>query len=329
MSRKPGGWPVIVIGGPTGVGKTEVALEIARRLSGEVLSADSRQIYRKLSVGTAKPEGKWCPTPEGPRYVVQGVVHHLLDHVAPTETYTAGRFTKEATAVLVELSRRNVPAILVGGTGMYLRALVRGLAPLPEANPALRKELTERAEREGREVLHKELGKVDPIAAQAIPPNNLQRVIRALEVNLITGRALSVLQKEGTHPAPWDFSWYGLRWDPTDYATHLKNRCLAMEEGLIAETKSLLTEGIPPSAPAFQSLGYREAIAYETGKITRDEFENDFNRQTHLYAKRQLTWFRGEPAIRWLDVSKGVTAGRVAEFLLSRHESPHSGGKRG
>jgi tRNA dimethylallyltransferase len=318
VNRRPGGWPVIVIGGPTGVGKTEVALEVARRLSGEVLSADSRQIYQKLIIGTAKPKGKWCPTAEGPRYVVQGVVHHLLDHVPPTETYTAGRFTKEAMMVLEELSQRNVPAILVGGTGMYLRALVRGLAPLPEADPTLRKELTERAEKEGREVLHKELAEVDPFAAQTIPPNNLQRVIRALEVHRITGRALSFLQKELTSPAPWDFSWYGLRWDPATYQTHLKIRCRSMGEGLIAETKGLLAEGLLPSAPAFQSLGYREAIAYETGKITRDEFENAFNRQTHLYAKRQLTWFRGEPAIRWLDVAKGTAAQRVAEQLLSQ-----------
>lgn len=318
MTRKPGGWPVIVIGGPTGVGKTEVALEVARRLSGEILSADSRQIYQGMNVGTAKPKGKWSPTAEGPRYIVQGVVHHLLDHVAPTETYTAGRFTQEATAALVDLSRRNVPAILVGGTGMYLRSLIRGLARLPEADLALRKELSERAEREGRAVLHMELSAVDPTAALAIPSNNIQRVIRALEVHRITGRALSVLQKEGTYPAPWDFTWYGIRWDPDTYSTHLKYRCQSMAEGLMAETKSLLAKGVSPSAPAFQSLGYREAIALETGKMTRDEFDHEFNKQTHLYAKRQLTWFRGESAIRWLDVTKGMTAQGLAEKFLSQ-----------
>ena len=145
MNRKPGGLPVIVIVGPTGVGKTDVALEVAKRLQGEVLSADSRQVYRGLQAGTAKPKGTWSTTQEGPRYVVQGVVHHLLDHVDPTETYTAGRFTWEAKAVLNEMSRRNVPAVIVGGTGLYFRSLVRGLALLPEGDPVLRKKLAHRA----------------------------------------------------------------------------------------------------------------------------------------------------------------------------------------
>jgi tRNA dimethylallyltransferase len=317
MSRRPGGLPVIVIVGPTGVGKTDVALEVAKQLKGEALSADSRQVYRNLRVGTAKPMGKWSATKEGPRYIVKAVVHHLLDHVNPNETYTAGRFTREAKAVLNELSKRDVPAILVGGTGMYIRSLVRGLALLPEGDAILRKELAGQAEREGRTALHQELKKVDPVAAQAIPPNNIQRVIRALEVYKITGRPLSSLQKEGTHPAPWEFVWFGLQWDPGHYQERLAQRCRSMGEGIIAETKALLGMGVPPTAPAFQSLGYREALAFVTGKSSREAFEQDFYKQTALYAKRQFTWFRGEPSIRWLAVQPSSSHKGLANQILS------------
>lgn len=316
VPRHPGGRPILVIVGPTGVGKTDVAVEVARQIAGEVISADSRQVYQGLSVGTAKPVGDWAETAAGRRYLVKGVVHHLLDHVAPTETYTAGRFTREAKAVLEELSRRNVPAILVGGTGMYVRGLIRGLAALPERDPQLRKELTDRALREGRLALHKELSQVDPSAALAIPPNNIQRVIRALEVHKITGRPLSELQREGTHPAPWDFAWYGLRWDPALYSERLKQRCQSMVDGILAETHDLLAKGVPPTAPAFQSLGYREAIAYASGQISREEYHQEFEKQTHLYAKRQLTWFRGEPSVRWVSSGPGITPLLLAKQIL-------------
>ncbi len=138
-NRKPGGLPVLVIVGPTGVGKTDVALEVAKRIKGEVISADSRQVYREMRIGTAKPLGEWSESKGGRRFVVQGVVHHLIDHVDPIETYTAGRFRREAIVVLNELNQRQVPVVVVGGTGMYIRSLVRGLAVLPEGDPTLRK----------------------------------------------------------------------------------------------------------------------------------------------------------------------------------------------
>lgn len=318
--QSPGNCPVFLIVGPTGSGKSEVAVEVARRLSGEVISVDSRQVYQGLNVGTAKPEGKWQSTPQGRRYVVQGIIHHLVDHVSPEEPYTAGRFTHEATAVLSELAGRKTPVVMVGGTGLYFRSLVRGLAPLPAGNPLLRKQFADRAEREGRESLHRELTLVDPTAALVIPPNNIQRVIRALEVHSITGRPLSELQKEGTHPSPWHYRWFGLRWDPNVYQERLKERCLGMEEGILAETRTLLSLGIPPSAPAFQSLGYREAMAQFKETLSREEFSRDFLKETRSYAKRQATWFRGEPAVRWLDIHTPFSAAKIAELLLSDNQ---------
>jgi tRNA dimethylallyltransferase len=320
MNRKPGGLPVIVIVGPTGVGKTDVALAVAKRIKGEVISADSRQVYRELRIGTAKPLGEWSESKGGRRYIVQGVVHHLIDHVDPIETYTAGRFRREAIVVLNELNQRQVPVVVVGGTGMYIRSLVRGLAVLPEGDPTLRKELAARAEVEGRAILHQELRRVDPVAAQTIPPNNIHRVIRALEVHRMTGKPLTVLQKEGTHPFPLDFVWFGLRLDPLIYQERLKHRCEAMGEGILAETRLLLRKGTPPTAPAFQSLGYREAVAYESGRMSRAEFEQELFKQTRLYAKRQLTWFRAEPAIQWLagiPLVEGNGRSEVAKRILS------------
>ncbi|MBK8574822.1 MAG: tRNA (adenosine(37)-N6)-dimethylallyltransferase MiaA [Elusimicrobia bacterium] len=308
---------MIVLVGPTGSGKTDVALAVAKKISAEVISADSRQVYRDLNAGTAKPTGNWSPRPQGPRYVVQGVVHHLLDHVSPTDAYTAGRFNREAMAVLEDLSRRRVPAVVVGGTGLYVRSLVRGLAPLPEGDLGLRKKFAERADREGREALHQDLVRVDPLAAQAIPPNNIQRVIRALEVHSLTGRPLSELQKEGTLPAPLDFIWFGLRWDPSLYQNRIKQRCQNMVGGILMETNVLLAKGVPATAPAFQSLGYREAILHCAGRLTREEFENEFLKQTRFYAKRQLTWFRGEPAIQWIDILPPFSLPEIAGNVLS------------
>lgn len=313
--RRPGELPVLILAGPTGSGKTDVALSLARRRSAEIISADSRQVYQGLRAGTAKPEGAWVPTPQGRRYVVQGVPHHLLDHVPPTDPYTAGDFVREASTVLDDLQERGVPAIIVGGTGMYLRSLVRGLAPLPTGDPRLRQELSDRARREGRAALHGELSRVDPAAALAIPANNLQRVVRALEVYRLTGRRLSDLQREGTRAAPWDFVWCGLRWEPAAAQNRLEQRCRSMAEGIIAETKDLLAQGVPLSAPAFQSLGYREALAHGAGQISREEFEREFFKQTRLYAKRQWTWFRGEKELRWLDVRSPFHPEEAADGL--------------
>jgi tRNA dimethylallyltransferase len=292
----------LILAGPTGSGKTDLALVLARRHSAEIISADSRQVYQGLRAGTAKPEGAWVPTPQGQRYAVQGVLHHLLDHVPPTDPYTAGDFVRESSAVLEDLQERGVPAIIVGGTGMYLRSLVRGLAPLPTGDLRLRAELAARAEREGRAALHGELSRVDPAAALNIPANNLQRVVRALEVYRLTGRRLSDLQREGTRAAPWDFVWCGLRWDSAAALGRLEQRCRSMAEGILTETKDLLARGVPPEAPAFQSLGYREALAHQAARISREEFDREFFKQTRLYAKRQWTWFRGEKELRWLEV---------------------------
>ena len=306
---RPGGWPVIVVLGPTGVGKSEVALALAKRISAEIISADSRQVYQHLCVGTAKPVGVW----QGGEYRVEGVVHHLVDHVAPTEAYTAGRFVRETGKIIADLAKRIVPAVIAGGTGLYIRSLVRGLAPLPEANGGVRDRLAQRARLEGRASLHAELARIDPDSARSIPPNNIQRVIRALEVHELTGKTLSEIQRKDTRPSPWAYKWFGIKMDPDSYGERLKTRCLSMEGGIVEETRALLSQGVSPSAPGFQSLGYTEAIRLLNGEITKESFSQDLFKQTRLYAKRQMTWFRSEPTLRWLD--PGPTTSLVDQIL--------------
>jgi tRNA dimethylallyltransferase len=304
--------PIIV--GPTGSGKTAVGLKVARALEADVISADSRQVYKGLQAGTAKPEGR-----RGPRgYVVEGVVQHLMDILEPTERFSAGDFARQAGELLGGPGR----FVIVGGTGLYLRALVDGLAPLPPRDEAMRRALLARAEREGRAALHAALARVDPPAARAIPPNNIARVVRALEVRELTGKPLSWWQKERTVPSTLPFLWFGLAWEKEALRERLEKRCRKMVPGLLAETESLLEAGVPEDAPAFQSLGYRAAVSHLRGKLSAPDFEAAFFRETKLYVKRQLTWFRANPRIRWIPMPSEAQAARV--ILAAVRASKHS-----
>lgn len=304
--------PIPILVGPTGSGKTAVGLELARALKAEVISADSGQVYKDLKAGTAKPEGRW----DGGAYRVEGVAHHLMDVIPPTERYSAGDFARQAAEIIERRSARSERCVIAGGTGLYIRALVDGLAPLPPRDEALRKELSERAEREGRPALHRALAQVDPDAARGIPPNNIARVVRALEVHALTGKPLSWWQKEKTRPAKWPFKWFGLRWEKEELLARLQERCRAMTPGILEETERLLAAGVPSSAPAFQALGYRSAMRRLKGEISAQELEDDLFRETKLYVKRQLTWFRANPRILWLDVTGSTKPSETARKVL-------------
>ncbi len=297
-----------------------MALELARRLNADVVSADSRQIYKHLLIGTSKPAGQWKEDATHPLkryYAVENIPHHLMDFLEPTGPYNAGLFAKQAGQLLETLLAAQRPVILAGGTGLYLKALVDGLAELPPKDDSLRKQLAERAAREGRKVLHENLVKLDPESAARIPPNNLVRVIRALEVFELTGKPLSWWQKEKTTPSARPFRWFGLRWPKERMEKHLAERCRRMSDGLIEETRRLLDQGVPATAPAFESLGYRTAVDLLAGKLSLAEFEKDFFLQTRQYVKRQMTWFRANIRIHWLDVGEPFDAGKLAEEILS------------
>jgi tRNA dimethylallyltransferase len=236
-----------------------------------------------------------------------------MDFLPPTERFSAGDFARRSSEIIDEIVKKGRPVILVGGTGLYLKALVDGLAPLPPRDESVRRDLAARAKKEGRPALHRELTAVDPVASEKIPANNIQRIVRALEVYRLTGKPLSWWHREKTTPSPLSFLWIGLHWEKSALESRLAERCRAMVNGgLVEETASLLKSGVPADAPAFQSLGYREALAHLAGRLTRAEMSDQFIHQTRLYAKRQLTWFRRDPRVEWMtpEQARGVVGGR-------------------
>ncbi len=285
--------PLVVITGPTGTGKTEAAVRLAGHFRVEVVSADSRQVYRGMDIATAKP------TPEQRA----AVAHHLVDVVNPDERYNAGRFRAESREAISVIRSRGKLPLVVGGTGLYIRALLRGLRPAPPADPAVRRELRDLLEREGVQALHSRLSAVDPEAARRIHPRDPVRIVRALEIHRLTGAPL------GT-PAHWRLSrpeWRALlvgltRPRPSLYALLDARAEQMVSRGLAAETRRLLDAGYSPTLPAMQGIGYRHFARVLRGSWSEADAIHAMKRDTRQYAKRQWTWFAREPNIRWVDV---------------------------
>jgi len=291
--------------GPTGVGKTAVALELARSLPIEIVSVDSRQVYRRMDVGTGKPSAE-----ERRR-----VPHHVMDVVEPDEPYHAARFVREAEDAIGQIRGRGRWPVLVGGTGLYYRALVRGLAPRPPADAALRERLRREAEAAGPAALHRCLGEVDPAAAGRLAATDVVRVTRALEVALLTGGpedpagARSWGESGPRHPTVT----VGLTMERQALYARLDRRVEGMlAAGLLAEVGALLDAGFAADLPAMQGIGYRHLAAVLTGRARRGEAVAGMKRDTRRYAKRQWTWFAREPEVTWLQVSPAGIATAVA-----------------
>ncbi len=285
--------PLIVICGPTAVGKTALALQLAGRYPIEVISADSRQVYRLMDIGTAKP------TPEER----VAVPHHLLGVVWPDEPFDAARYAElAATAIDGVLARGKIP-VLVGGTGLYIRVLTEGLAEVPPADCALRAHLHQEAERFGAPELHRRLVAVDPAAASILHPNDLVRIVRALEVFTLTGHPLSTFQREhGFQDHRYRLLKLGLTMERNDLYQRIDQRAVAMfAGGLFEETEGLLRAGYAPELKSMQTIGYREAARFLRGEISKDQALADLQQATRRYAKRQLTWFRADPEMIWVD----------------------------
>jgi tRNA dimethylallyltransferase len=295
-----------VICGPTAVGKTELTLALAELCNGEIISADSRQVYRLMNIGTAKPS----------RDERLQVPHHLIDVVWPNEEFNAARFITLAEAAIQSIRQRKKRSFLAGGTGLYIKALTEGLLDAPGANPELRKRLHDRAEQEGSESLHAELGRVDPESADRLHPNDLVRIIRALEVFSQSGRPLSTLQDEhafkGGHYRTLKI---GLTCARETLYDRIDRRSEAMfRMGLLEEAEQILQAGYDPELKIFRTIGYRQAFAVLRGEMTRAEAIDDLKRSTRRYAKQQITWFRKDKSIIWLESSSDfVTIHRLIE----------------
>jgi len=307
--------PVAVIAGPTGVGKTAVAVALARRAPIEVISADSRQVYRGMDAATGKP------THEARR----AVVHHLIDVVDPDDRYQAARFRHDAAAAITAIRARGRLPVVVGGTGLYIRALLRGLDPAPPADPAFRRELAALAAREGRPALHARLNVEAPAVARRLHPNDHVRVIRALEV----ARSGATLLGQSRWRDPVGFytvKYFGLTMDRQALARRLESRAAAfVAAGLPGEVEHLLARGYDPSLPSLQSIGYREFAQVARGALAPAEALRLMQRDTVRYAKRQWTWFAREPDIEWIDVERTGGVEGAAEAIASAMKSVRGG----
>ncbi len=304
--------PIIL--GPTAVGKTAVAILLAERTGGEIVSADAFQVYRGMDIATAKPSpGELARVP-----------HHLVDILDPGEEYSAARFRELALPLIEEIKGRGAVPIVSGGAGMYIRVLVDGIFSSPPADRDLRDRLREEEE-ENPGVLHRRLARRDPVSAERIHPRNLKRIIRALEVLDLTGTAISSLQREwgeadGAAESP--FLLIGLNRERTDLYSRIDRRAQVMfEGGLLEETRGLLETGRLEAGPARLALGYREAAGCLRGEYGEEEAVRRLAGATRRFARRQLTWWRKEPRIEWIDLAPGTPPEATAEeiaVLLAR-----------
>ena len=290
----------VCITGPTASGKTELALALAERVPLEIVSMDSAMVYRGLDIGTAKP------SPE----VRSSVPHHLVDIIEPTESYSAGRFAQDAARAIAEIRARGRLPLLVGGTLLYLRALREGLSVLPRADEAIRAELDREAAAHGWQELHDRLRRVDPDAAARIAPADRQRIQRALEVHALTGQSISELQQAGRRARHNGIVMLALvPENRADLAVRIEQRFDAMvARGFVGEVERLRARGdLHPDLPSMRAVGYRQLWSYLDGRYGWDEARTKAIVATRQYAKRQLTWLRGDPTCEvWPALAPGL-----------------------
>jgi len=282
---------IVIIAGPTATGKTALALELASRYNAEIVSADSRQVYRYLDIGTAKPT-----------LAQQAAVpHYLLDVVNPDERFDGARFRTLATEAIQTIQQRDKRILVVGGTGLYLRALTRGLFAGPPADPALRARLHEEEQAKGKGFLHRRLASMDPQAASRLHPHDTVRLIRALEVFLLTGTPISQWQREHAfRDRPFSTLTVSLVMDREALARRIDQRCRQMvQDGLAEEVRRVWELGYGPELASLQTIGYAQIGKMLQGHYGLEEALEKMAQETRRLAKRQLTWLRAEPDVRW------------------------------
>ena len=302
---------IVIIVGPTGVGKSAVAVALALRCGGEIINADAMQVYRHMDIGTAKPS----------REERQGIEHHLMDVVDPDEQFNAARFAELAAGQIQAIAGRGHRAIVTGGTGLYIKALTRGLFKGPGADPALREKYRDRIGRFGLASLYRELQERDAESAARIHPHDSIRIIRALEVLETTGEPIAVKQDvHAFQDEPYATMKIGLTMDRRALYERINARCRGMvSRGLIEEVKELLRMGYHENLKPMQALGYKQIVRYLRGDCDLTAALEDMGMRTRRYAKRQLTWFRADPNIEWHGPDEiGVIEERVNVFYAEK-----------
>ena len=287
---------ILAIVGPTASGKTSLAIKLARKLNAEIISFDSLQVYKYLNIGTAKPS---------PREL-RLAKHHLLSIRYPDEEFNAGTFVKLAQDRIAKLAKQKRNVILVGGTGLYLKALLEGLCPAPPQDQQLRRQLAAQAKKYGNQYLYRQLIRVDPETAKKTHPHNLPRIIRALEVFQLTGQPITAFHGQTVKPA-FHAKIIGLSWPRPLLYRRINQRVEDMfAQGLVKEAKAILRRGYKPELKPLQSLGYRQVYQYLVGKITLPRAIELTQRDTRHYAKRQLSWFRRVNGVKWFALKKDI-----------------------
>lgn len=298
---------VVVIVGPTASGKTAVSIELAKKINGEIISADSMQIYKYMDIGTAKPTLE----------EMQGIKHYMLDVVMPDETFNVAKYKSMAESAIEEILKKGKVPIIVGGTGLYINTLVDGIefADVP-GDEEYRNELIEKGYREGAMSIYKELEKIDSESAKKIDPNNIRRVARALEIYKVTGKTKTQLDIESRKEVKYDYRLFGMEWDRETLYNRIDLRVDKMiEAGLIDEVRNV-TEKFKISNTAVQGLGYKEVIEYLNGNISYEEMIEKLKLETRHYAKRQLTWFRRDKRIKWIKPDENATCVIINELQV-------------
>ena len=294
---------IVAVTGATASGKSALSMELAACLHAEIVCMDSMQIYRGMDIGTAKPS----PADR------QAVVHHMLDIVSPAEPYTVADYAQQATAVIRDVLKRGRLPLLVGGTGLYLKALMHGLSlGVAPSDPAVRQRLEAIADEPGgRQKLHRMLADVDEASARKLHPNDLRRVIRAIEVYELTGTPLSQTRQEEN--GEFDVLPLAIRMERETLYRRIEKRVdVMLESGLYDEVRNLLEAGVSPQAQSMQGIGYKEIIPVIAGQATLDKARSEIILNTKHYAKRQETWFKGENATLWLEKENAVPAAKEA-----------------
>jgi len=297
----------IVIIGPTCSGKTELAISLAEKLQAEIISADSRQIYKLLTIGTAKPTIE----------ELSKIKHHLVDFLEPDINYNVSKFEKDALLKIDNLHQHRQTPILVGGSGLYIRGVVDGIFDTVDTDEEYRKQLTKEKEEFGNEYLLEKLKKVDSVSAEKLLPQNWKRIIRALEVFKITGEPIWKLQQEYKREVSIEFQQYGLNWEREILYENINQRVDKMiEEGLVDEVKLILEKGFDKKVNALNTVGYKEIIEYLDGEISLERAIELIKRNTRHYAKRQLTWFRKDERVKWFDIKSKNEFPKIIQSIL-------------
>lgn len=287
--------PLLVIGGPTASGKTALSVELAKRLDGEIVSADSMQIYKYMDIGSAKPD----EAEKG------GIPHHLMDVAEPTENFSLGDYLVLARNAIADIHKRGKLPVLTGGTGLYINSLIKNIELTDEQDTHLiREKLTEFAKKHGNEALHQKLCSIDPESAERIHPNNVKRVMRALEIYLATGKTMTESLKDSVKPPIYKAVQYGINFDREALYDRINQRVdIMIEQGLVGEVKKLVEMGCGRDNTSMQGIGYKEVMDFLDGKVTLEEMAEEIKQATRRYAKRQITWFKRNDMI-WLDAEK-------------------------